>query len=47
MKNQALFSSKNKSKKLNCRLLRFLFGPLRVKRTQHLKGLSSGEAKTK
>ena len=28
MKNQALFS---KSKKLKCRLLQFLFGPLRVK----------------
>ena len=31
MKNQALFSSKDKSKKLICRLLQFLFGPLRVK----------------
>ena len=31
MKNQALFSSKDKSKKLKCRLLQFLFGPLRVK----------------
>ena len=30
MKNQALFSSKDKSKKLNCRLLQFLFGVLRV-----------------
>ena len=30
MKNQALFSSKNKSKKLKCRLLQFLFGALRV-----------------
>ena len=28
MKNQAIFSSKNKSKK--CRLLQFLFGALRV-----------------
>ena len=26
MKNQALFSSKDKSKKLKCRLLQFLFG---------------------
>ena len=26
MKNQALFSSKDKSKKLKCRLLEFLFG---------------------
>ena len=26
MKNQALFSSQDKSKKLKCRLLQFLFG---------------------
>ena len=31
MKNQALFSSKDKSKKLKCCLLQFLFGVLRVK----------------
>ena len=31
MKNQALFSFKDKSKKLKCRLLQFLFGALRVK----------------
>ena len=31
MKNQALFSSKNKSNKLKCRLLQFLFGTLRIK----------------
>ena len=31
MKNQALFSSKDKSKKLKCRLLQFLFDALRVK----------------
>ena len=31
MKNQALFSSKDKSKKIECRLLQFLFGALRVK----------------
>ena len=31
MKNQALFSSKDKSKILKCRLLQFLFGTLRVK----------------
>ena len=31
MKNQALFSMKDKSKKLKCRLLQFLFGALRVK----------------
>ena len=30
MKNEALFSSKGKSKKLKCRLLQFLFGALRV-----------------
>ena len=30
MKNQALFSSKDKSKKLKCRLLQFLFGALRL-----------------
>ena len=31
MKNQALFSSKDKSKKSKCRLLPFLFGALRFK----------------
>ena len=30
MKNQTLFSSKDKSKKLKCRLLQFLLGALRV-----------------
>ena len=30
MKNQALFSSRDKSKKLKCRLLQFLFVALRV-----------------
>ena len=30
MKNRALFSSHDKSKKLKCRLLQFLFGTLRV-----------------
>ena len=30
MKNQALFSLKDKSKKLKCRPLQFLFGALRV-----------------
>ena len=30
MKNRALFSYKNKCKKLKCRLLQFLFGALRV-----------------
>ena len=33
MKKQALFFSKNKSKKVKCRLLQFLFGALRVIRT--------------
>ena len=33
MKNQALFSSKDNSKKSKCRLLQFLFGALRVKNT--------------
>ena len=31
MKNQALFSSKDKSNKLKCLLLQFLFGALKVK----------------
>ena len=30
MKNQALFSMADKSKKLKCRLLQFLFGALMV-----------------
>ena len=30
MKNQALFFSKDKSKKLKCRLLQFLFGAFRA-----------------
>ena len=33
MKNQALFSAKDKNNKLKCRLLQFLFGALRVKKT--------------
>ena len=32
MKNQALFSLEDKSKKLKCCLLQFLFGTLRVNR---------------
>ena len=32
MKNQALFSPKDKSKKLKCLLLQFSFGDLRVKK---------------
>ena len=31
LKNQALFSSKDNSKKSKCRVLQFLFGALRVK----------------
>ena len=30
MKNQTLFSWKDRSKRLNCHLLKFLFGSLRV-----------------
>ena len=30
MKNQALFSTKDKSKKIKCCLLQFLFGALKV-----------------
>ena len=33
MKHQALFSLKDKRKKLKCRLLQFLFGTLRVNPT--------------
>ena len=33
MKNQALFSSKDKSKKIKCRLLQILVAVLRVKFT--------------
>ena len=36
MKNQALFCLQDKSKKLKCRLLQFLFGTLRVKTTTQL-----------
>ena len=32
MNNQALFSSKDKIKRLKCSLLQFLFGALRVKK---------------
>ena len=37
MKNQAFFSSKDKSKNLKCHLLQFLFGALRVKTFQQIK----------
>ena len=36
MKHQVLFSLKDKSKKLKCRLLQFLFGALRVKTSPYL-----------
>ena len=41
MNNQALFFSKDKSKKLKCRLLQFLFGALRVKFCEAIKRLGS------
>ena len=37
MKQQALFSSKGKSKKLKCRLLQFLFGTLKIKNWPELR----------
>ena len=37
LKNQALLSSKDKSKKLKCHLLQFLFGTIRVKKNTHTK----------
>ena len=40
MKNQTLFSSKDKSKKLKCLLLQFLFGSLGVKAGCKEKGKS-------
>ena len=39
MKNQALLSLKDKSKKLKCRLLQFLFGALRVKNNTAASGI--------
>ena len=35
MKNKALFSSKDQSKKLKCRLRQFLFGTLRASVAHH------------
>ena len=45
MKNQALFSSKDKSKKIKCRLLQLLFSALRVKREDYLpqRGINHGK----
>ena len=40
MKNQALFSSKDKSKKLKCRLLQFLFAALWVNEKKCLNTIS-------
>ena len=40
MKNQALFSLKDKSKKLKRRLLQFLFGALRVKESREILSLT-------
>ena len=40
MKNQALFSSKDKSKKLKCHLLKYLFGALRVNPRPELENIS-------
>ena len=37
MKSQALFTSRDKSKKLKCCLLKYLFGALRVNNKLHLK----------
>ena len=36
MKNHALVSSKDKSKKLTCHLQQFLFGALRVNKEVHI-----------
>ena len=36
MKNQGLFSMKDKSIKLECRLLQFLFGALKVNRAHNI-----------
>ena len=41
MKLQALFSSKDKSKKLKCCLMQFLFSALRVKMYEHTSIFSS------
>ena len=41
MKNEALFSSKDKSKKLKCRLLQFLFGALRGNNSNHFSAVKT------
>ena len=40
MKNQALFSSKDRSKKLKCRLLQLLFSALRIKVNRESNGMA-------
>ena len=44
MKSQALLSSNDKSKKLKCRLLQYLFGALRVKTLRRIITLFSSTA---
>ena len=44
MKNQALFSLKDKSKKLRCRLLQFLLDVLRVEISDHSSERSPGSS---
>ena len=46
MKNQALFSPKDKSKKLKCHLLQFLFGALRVNGNEIKVSLSTHHTET-
>ena len=46
MKKQALFSLKDKSKKLKCRLLQFLLGALRVKEWTEMDFASSTTCRT-
>ena len=46
LKHQALFSSKDKSKTLKCRLLQFLFGAFRVKMQREQKWSSCVNLKT-
>ena len=45
MKNQALFSSKGKSKNLKCRLLQFLYGALRINTVTHRKSDTNAHGK--
>ena len=43
MKHQDLFPLKDKSKKIKCRLLQFLFGALRVKAVTHKNNYNSND----